>query len=140
MSLKTPELLERICDEIIGGKSLRQICAAENMPAPSTICLWLSQDEEFAERYARAKEIQMENMAEEIIEIAEDGSNDWMESEKGGYIINQEIVQRSRLRIDTRKWLMSKLAPKKYGDKLALDAEVDHTLTIVSKNFTLGAD
>lgn len=133
MSLKSPEMLEKICDAIIGGKSLRQICEPEGMPAPSTICLWLSQDEAFAERYARAKEIQMENLAEEILEIAEDGSNDWMKNRFGEDVLNAEHVQRSRLRIDSRKWLMSKLAPKKYGDKI--DVQHGGNLTIEVQRF-----
>ena len=137
MTLKSQEMLERICDGIIAGKSLRQICEPEGMPAPSTVCLWLSQDEDFAERYARAKEIQMENLAEEIIDIAEDGSNDWMKNRFGEDVLNVEHVQRSRLRIDTRKWLMSKLAPKKYGDKVAVQADVDASLTVTVKQFTL---
>ena len=140
MTLKSQEMLERICDGIIAGKSLRQICEPEGMPAPSTVCLWLSQDEDFAERYARAKEIQMENLAEEIIEIAEDGTNDYVaihDPDNPGYRLNGEHVQRSRLRIDTRKWLMSKLAPKKYGDKVAVQADVDASLTVTVKQFTL---
>lgn len=60
-------------------------------------------------------------MAEDIMDISDDGSNDWMERNYGDkveWITNGEALQRSRLRVDTRKWLMSKLAAKKYGDKL----------------------
>lgn len=73
------------------------------------------------DQYARAKEVQSEHMAEEILAIADDGQNDWMErngAESAGWAVNGEHIQRSRLRVDSRKWLMSKLAPKKYGDRV----------------------
>jgi hypothetical protein len=81
----------------------------------------------FREQYARARESQADYYAEEIIQISDDGTNDWMErrseAEKGagvdtGWVLNGEHVQRSRLRVDARKWYAGKLAPKKYGDKL----------------------
>ena len=88
------------------------------MPASSTIFKWLSENEKFSEQYAHARSAQMEAMALEIIEIADDGRNDTYETEDGEERTNNDVIQRSRLRVDTRKWLMSKLAPKKYGDKV----------------------
>ena len=90
----------------------------------TTIMQWASEDQAFSERYARAMEARHERMAEEILAISDKGSNDWMESndpENAGYRLNGEHVQRSRLRVDTRKWLLSKLAAKKYGDKLDMN-------------------
>ncbi|CAB4121084.1 hypothetical protein UFOVP154_22 [uncultured Caudovirales phage] len=88
----------------------------------STIFKWLNAFPEFAEQYARAREAQADTLADELTDIADDGSNDWMERKDAeGVIIgwreNGEAVQRSRLRVDTRKWIASKLKPKKYGDK-----------------------
>lgn len=64
-------------------------------------------------------------MADELLEIADDGSNDWMEKTVGSgetiTVVDHEHVQRSRLRVDTRKWYLSKLAPKRYSEKLATD-------------------
>ena len=87
---------------------------------------WLAKYPDFVDQYVRAKEASADAMAEEIIDIADDGTNDWMEKlnsegECIGYLLNGEHVQRSRLRIDARKWLMSKMKPKKYGDKLETD-------------------
>ena len=116
MTKNTPEMQADICRLLMEGKSLREICRADGMPAPSTVCLWLSEDTSFAERYASAREIQMEHLAEEINEIADDGSNDWMathDPENPGWKANGEHIQRSRLRVDTRKWLMSKLSSHK---------------------------
>jgi hypothetical protein len=91
------------------------------MPAKTTVFRWLRENEEFRNQYARAKEEATDALAEELLDIADDASNDWMESNKPGdnsVILNGEHLQRSRLRVDTRKWLMSKMKPKKYGEKL----------------------
>lgn len=107
------------------GKSLHDICDAdESLPAPKTFYAWLKQDAELRNKYAHAKEIMAEKMAEELLEIADDGRNDWMTIKRGGEEVeveNHEVVNRSKLRLDTRKWLMSKLLPKKYGEKTLLE-------------------
>lgn len=103
------------------GETLRQICRDEGMPDKSTVLRWLASNAEFCDQYARAREIQADHWADEVVEIADDGSNDWMEREtKAGTItvVDHENINRSRLRVDTRKWLMTKAAPKKYGDKV----------------------
>lgn len=92
------------------------------MPSKTSVFRWLNDQPSFRDQYARAREAQAEHWADEILEIADDGSNDWMERRlKDGAtetVIDHEHVTRSRLRVDSRKWLMSKLAPKKYGDKV----------------------
>jgi hypothetical protein len=117
----TPELADQICDLISQGNSLRQIEDMEGMPGKSTIFRWLGKHAEFRDQYARACEVRTEAHADEILAIADDGSNDWMQKNHGESIVwveNGEAIRRSQLRIDSRKWLMSKLAPKKYGDKI----------------------
>jgi hypothetical protein len=106
------------------GASLRQVCRRDDMPPTSRVMEWLRDEQrfpEFREQYALARESQPEYWADEILDIADDASNDWMEREtRDGRIeahVNYEHIQRSKLRVDTRKWLMSKLAPKKYGDR-----------------------
>ena len=116
----TPEVAEFICLRVANGESVRRICSDPDMPASSTIFKWLSQQPKFAEQYARAREAQMEVMAQEIIDIADDSSKDTEVGEDGKARQNSEWINRSRLRVDARKWLMSKLAPKKYGDKLGI--------------------
>lgn len=112
------ELADAVCELISTGESIRAICKAENMPAMSSIFKWLSIHPEFAEQYARAKEIQTEKIADELIEIADDESGDVSGELK---MPNSVAVQRARLKVDTRKWLLSKLQPKKYGDKLDMN-------------------
>lgn len=116
----TQEVADEICARLAAGESLREVCRDENMPDRGTVVRWAQKDETFRGQYAQARERLMERWAEEIIEICDDGSNDYMERRDGTTVVNQDHVQRSRLRVDTRKWLMSKLAPRKYGDKVEL--------------------
>lgn len=125
-STYTPELADRICAELAGGNSMRTVCKAEDMPAMSTVFLWLRTHAAFSEQYAQAKAEAADALVEEMLDIADDGTNDWMEvhdkdGESAGYKVNGEHVQRSKLRVDTRKWIASKLKPKKYGDKVDLN-------------------
>lgn len=120
----TAKIADEICKDIADGKSVREIAASDDMPAMSTIFRWLSEHEDFQEQYTRAKEAQAEYMAEDILNIADDATNDWMErngEENEGWQANGEHIQRSRLRIESRKWLLGKLKPKKYGDKQTLE-------------------
>lgn len=121
----TPELAAEICTRIETGESLRSICRDLHMPDERTVRRWYVDDVEgFAPQYARARDIALDLMAEDVLDIADDGKNDWMERndpENPGWLINGEHQARSRLRVDSRKWYLSKLAPKRYGDRLALE-------------------
>jgi hypothetical protein len=124
----TPEMGTRICEEIASGRSLRTICADEGMPDKATVFRWLAADEKFRDQYARAREAQADAMLEEILDIADDGTSDTYKDDEGNVRTDQEVIARSRLRVDTRKWAMSKMAPKKYGDKLDLSHSGNVTL------------
>lgn len=107
------EIADLICERIADGESLRSICSDESMPCRSTVFRWLGLDKAFSDQYARAKEEQAELLADELVDIADEpppltamGSTD------------SGAVAAMRLRIDTRKWVASKLKPKKYGDKV----------------------
>lgn len=126
----TPDIADKLCEEIsTSSKSLKTICAMDGMPSVRTVLRWLREDkggEEdkskgFCVQYARAKEEQADFLTEEMIDIADDGSNDFMTITKGDIsyeVENKEWTSRSKLRVETRKWAASKLKPKKYGDKL----------------------
>jgi hypothetical protein len=121
------EIGDRICEALIEGKSLRELCREDGMPAPAMVCRWLAnpKNDEFRQQYARAREYQADTLFDESLEIADDASNDWMlRQNKDGseaWTLNGEHIQRSRLRVDTRKWMAGKLAPKKYGEKLTTE-------------------
>lgn len=131
---------EKLADELLGrlacGESVRTVCLDPNMPAASTIYKWMREREDFSKRYARAKEDAAESLAEEMFDIADDGSNDWMEKhdKEGnavGYQLNGEHVQRSKLRVDTRKWYLSKIKPKKYGDKITHAGDQENPVSVI---------
>lgn len=117
------QLADKICAKLTIGESIRTVCKPDGMPSIETFYRWLRTYPEFNEQYARAKQESADAMAEELLDIADNGTNDWMEDnyDKGktpGYALNGENIQRSRLRVDTRKFLMAKMKPKKYGEKL----------------------
>lgn len=118
----TQEIAQRICDELARGMTLREVCRADDMPHESTVRAWALRDYQgFFTQYSAAREIGYHAMADELLEVADDGRNDWMErngDDGAGWQANGEHLQRSRLRVDTRKWLLSKALPKVYGDKV----------------------
>lgn len=117
----TVEIADRICARLADGTSLRTICLSEDMPDRTTVYRWLRTNEDFRNQYACAKEDSADALMEDILDIADDGTNDWMtvRDQKTGeeyQILNKEHVARSKLRVESRKWAASKLKPKKYGD------------------------
>lgn len=125
-SLYTEELADKICHQIAtSSKGLHSICKADDMPSTVTVYSWLKDEnhKEFLNKYVRAREDQADFLADEILQIADDSSKDTIEHEKFGEIENKEWVNRSKLRVDARKWVASKLKPKKYGDKMDLTTD-----------------
>jgi len=110
------ELADKICDQLSEGISLRTVCNVEDMPSKITVFSWFRKYPEFLTQYARAKEESADALFEETIDIADESLDDakTYSDSKGG----SAIVNAYRLKVDTRKWMMSKMKPKKYGDKL----------------------
>lgn len=123
--LRNPENADRICALLADKRTLREIAEEIGIKSASSITDWAREDDEFAARYARAMELRCEMMAEEILEISDDGTNDWMERQIGDgetvTVADHEHIQRSKLRVDSRKWLMAKMMPKKYGDRVSAE-------------------
>lgn len=119
----TEEIFESICQKIEETSyGTKHHCEKHDVSVGS-FYRFMDSSEARLERYARAKDRQADNLVEEMIDICDDGSNDLMTIEKGDISYeqeNKEVVNRSRLRIDTRKWIAAKLKPKRYGDKLDL--------------------
>ena len=105
-STYTEEMGNLICDKLTEGVSLRKLCMQPEFPTASTVYVWLDRFPDFAEKYARAREAATEDMLEDILQIADDDKID---------------PNDKRVRIDTRKWVMGRLKPKKYGDKQTVD-------------------
>jgi hypothetical protein len=127
------EVVSIICERLADGESLRTICADDDMPAKSSVFKWLTLHKEFADQYARAREAQADTLFDEILSIADDGTNDTYVDENGNTRTDQEVIARSRLRVDSRKWMAGKLRPKVYGDKLELAGDAANPLHVVTK-------
>jgi hypothetical protein len=123
---------DAICARIANGESLRAICADEDMPASSTVFLWLAEHAGFSEQYARAREAQAEHLAAEIVAIADEectmvraskhgAKADDPESGEVEVVFDATAVARNRLRVDARKWVAAKLKPKVYGDRVTTE-------------------
>lgn len=102
------DIADEICERLTEGESLRHICISETMPRKGTVLRWLAESVNFQTQYARAREAQAEYYATQIIEISDGTDSDG-------------DVTRDKLRVDSRKWIASRLLPKKYGDKQQVD-------------------
>lgn len=116
-------VVDHICDKISSGKSLVDICRPDDMPGRSTVFRWLAEESNktFRDMYTRAREAQADALFDDLVDIADNATNDWMDANApgdAGRALNGEALQRSRLRVDTRKWAASKLKPRKYGDRI----------------------
>lgn len=120
-SIYSAELTARICERLAIGESLRSICRDAEMPDLSTIFVWLAKNPDFSEQYTRAREAQAESHADQLIEIADNPDID---------------ANHKRIMVDARKWVASKLKPKRYGDKLDLDHSGNVGLTVTVKRLT----
>jgi hypothetical protein len=115
------ELFDEICSRISSGESLRKICRDEKMPNFTSIWKWLN-DEELSKQYARAREQQAETFVDEILSICDEVLPTGIDGK-----IDPSVVNQARLKIDARKWVASKLKPKRFGEAsvLKIDSEKD---------------
>lgn len=107
-----PEVAADICSLLAEGESLRKVCDRPGMPNKATVFRWLAQHEEFRDQYAKATETRADAIFEEMFDIADEVAEE------------AAAVGKARLRIDTRKWALARMNPKKYGDKVS--QEIDH--------------
>ncbi len=121
------ERFEEVCRRIEQGESLRRILRSDNAPLSQTVFYELLQDREKNVRYARAREIYADSVFDEMLDIADCEDHDIIETDEGPRV-NHDVIQRDRLRVDTRKWMLSKLQPKKYGDRLEVDQKTEATI------------
>lgn len=115
---------DAICARLAQGESLRKACEAEDGPHPATILRWVDANQEFAQQYAQAREIGYSLLADEILEISDESA---IEAKYDGEDVRLDLsatgVARNRLRVDSRKWMLSKMLPKRFGDKI----DVNHS-------------
>jgi len=132
------EIGTEICERLASGNSLRNICKASDMPSDRAVYRWLASNEAFRQQYAHAREIQADTLADEILDISNTTvlgvktktTADGVETTEG------DMIEHRRLQVDARKWLASKMAPKKYGDRM------DHNVVVapIAVNINLDSD
>jgi len=109
------EIVSKICSEIAEGKSLRAVCEIEGMPDKSTVFVWLREHKEFQDQYARATEERTEALSEELMDLGDEAVE---LAQTVDAKASSAVVQAVKLKADNIKWTMSKMKPKKYGDKI----------------------
>ena len=122
-----PAIAAEICTRISCGESLRQICMEEKMPVHSTVYLWLLQNKQFSDNYARAREEQADTLADEIHAIADEPPQEIVD-DKGISRTDSGWVTWQKNRVDARKWVAAKLKPKKYGDRQIVAGDAENPL------------
>lgn len=135
-SIYSEIIAEKICDRLMNGESLKKICRTEGYPAPGTVMAWVNHPSEadrpgFTEKFIRSRDLGYHLMADEIIEISDNSTGDkktkWINGKEIEYV-DFENIQRDRLRVDTRKFIISKTLPKIYGDKVQHTHDVNINL------------
>ena len=126
----TQEIADAICEGIAEGRSLRDICDEPGMPNKATVFRWLADDAYmlFRDQYTRAREAQADVLFDDILQIADDGKRDTYIDADGNERTDQDVIARSRLRVDARKWMAGKLRPKVYGDKIQTEHSGEMTV------------
>jgi predicted secreted protein len=122
---RSPEVETRIIEGLCDGVPLRELCRQEGMPSWRAVYDWIAADADFASRIAHARDLGYDAIAEDILDIADDGTNDYVQRKRQDgstdTALDTEHVQRSKLRIETRLKLLAKWNPKKYGEKQTVD-------------------
>jgi flagellar hook-associated protein FlgK len=133
----TKEIGAYICREIAQGRTITKICKETNIPALATVMNWLNSlhplyKEEFLNSYIQARKIQAEVLADQTNDIADDGENDtYIGYDRNGkkvVKVNTDNIQRSKLRVENRRWLAAHLLPTRFGDKVQLTGKDDEAL------------
>jgi hypothetical protein len=121
------EIADRILDGLMSGQPLCDICAEPDMPSAASVQNWLKGDREgFKTRYREAREFGYQAIADQTMKIVDDRRNDWIvrRRDDGSYetILDPERVHRAELRVKTRRWLLSKMLPRQFGERLEITA------------------
>ena len=124
-------IFSEIIKQISKGKSLRSVLRQTDMPSSQTFYIWIDEDHEKSKQYARACSDRADVIFEDMFYIADATEDDIIMDENGKLITNHNVIQRDRLRVDTRKWALSKMNPKKYGDKVDVTTDGDKINSLV---------
>lgn len=129
-SKRSPQVEDEICRRLSEGETLRAICRDEGMPPWRSVYDWIAQDEGFAARFARARELGADAIAEQAMSIADTPviGEEVEESENGIKVRRADMLGHRKLQVETRLKLLAKWFPKKYGDRQEIDLNVNSAL------------
>ena len=130
-SAYTQELADEVCERMAGGESLNAICKDAHMPHERTVRRWMLDNVEgFSPKYTRARELQAEFWADDILRLSDESriGEKVKTGPNGEEKTTGDMVERTRLQVESRKWLLSKLFPKKYGDKIEVEQKGEVTV------------
>lgn len=126
-------LVESICERLALGEPLAQICRDEGMPHPSTVRDWMAAREDVSRAIARAREDGFDQIAMDALRIADYGDDDRVPDSDGNLRTDSEVIQRSKLRVETRLKLLAKWDPKRYGDRQTIEHDGQLRVTSVEE-------
>jgi len=115
-------IFKEVFKRIANGEALREVLKDKHLPGTETFYKWIEEDSDKAKQYAHATTERANSIFEDILEISDNGTNDTFTVE-GEERTDHEVIQRSKLRVDTRKWMLSKMNPKKYGDRIEIETK-----------------
>src|SRR4051812_36828061 len=121
-TLYSPELAESICKHIAEGASLRAICRDPGMPTEGAVRAWARSNQDFGAQYRIARELQLDYWADEIITIADQEESD---------------PRNRQVRIESRKWILSKAQPRRWGDRLLVAGETENPLRVLHEQVSV---
>lgn len=124
-SKRTPAIEDALIEWVSAGKTVRSFCRLEGMPKWRTVYDWIAADPQLSARVARAKDLGFDALAQECLDIADDGRNDTYVDEEGRTKVDQDVIARSRLRVDTRLKLLACWDPRRYGSKMQVGGAAD---------------
>jgi hypothetical protein len=118
----TPETANLVLDELMAGRTLEDICADPDMPSAASVRRWVRDDREgFAARYREAREVGCQVIGDQMLRIVDDRRNDWItwrrEDGTMARMLDPQRVNRALARVKTRRWLLSRMLPKQFGDR-----------------------
>ncbi len=111
----TQDLADKICTIISQGSSMRTACKADDMPDITTVFRWIRTNNEFRLQYERAREERTEAQQEDLLELGDDAVQ---LAQKVDFKASNAVVSAVKLKADNMKWVMSKMKPRRYGDKI----------------------
>lgn len=126
------ELLNVILDRVSAGEALSAVCSSDDMPTRKAFFEWVAKDPSIKDKYEFAIQMRADGLVDEMLAIADDGTRDTYIDAEGNEKTDQDVIARSRLRVDARKWLAGKMAPKKYGDRTTLAGDSENPLAVLT--------